>query len=146
MLYWCDCLDDGQLTATRARQCQNPEWLIRIVDAVVIGVFPVWRFGLGQASDPSDNGSTVAASAEPVVTDATLASGKHVDQKPTDELIFGQGHGRAAACAQLLVFSSVVGPNGQTPRTYEVIASVGPAAGHRHAISTIPIRRSIEYP
>ena len=87
MLCWRDCLDDDQLpTATRARQRQDSGWLIRIVDAVVIGVFSVWRFGAEQAPDPSDIGGTIAIAVEAVVTDAVLASGQDMDQEPADEL------------------------------------------------------------
>ena len=71
--------------------------MIGIIDAVVIGVLPVWRFGSQQVSDLRDIGGTVAVSKEPVVTDAVLASGQDVDQEPADELICGQGHGGVAA-------------------------------------------------
>ena len=73
--------------------------MIGIIDAAVIGVLPVWRFGSQQVSDLRDIGGLVTVSAEPIVTDAVLASGQDVDQEPADELICGQGHGGAAACA-----------------------------------------------
>ena len=45
MLGWRDCFDDDQLSsATWTRQCEDTRWLIGIIDAVVIGVLPVWRF------------------------------------------------------------------------------------------------------
>ena len=94
MLCWCDCLDDDQLsTATRARQRQDSGRLIRIVDAVVIGVFPVWRFGPEQDSDPRDIGGSVAIPVEAIVADAVLTFWQNVDQEPADELGSGQGHG-----------------------------------------------------
>ena len=73
--------------------------MIGIIDAVVIGVLPVWRFGSQQVSDLRDIGGLVTVSAEPIVTDAVLASGQDVDQEPADELICGQGHGGVAARA-----------------------------------------------
>jgi hypothetical protein len=73
--------------------------LIGIIDAVVIGVLPVWRFGSQQVSDLRDIGGTVTVSEEAIVTDAVLSSGQDVDQEPADELICGRGHGGAATCA-----------------------------------------------
>jgi hypothetical protein len=73
--------------------------LIGIIDAAVIDVLPVWRFGSQQVSDLRDIDGTVAVSEEAIVTDAVLASGQDVDQEPADELICGQGHGGVAACA-----------------------------------------------
>jgi hypothetical protein len=73
--------------------------LIGIIDSVVIGVLPVWRFGSQQVSDLRDIGGTIAIPIEAIVTDAVLASGQDVDQEPADELICGQGHGGAATCA-----------------------------------------------
>ena len=100
MLGWRDCVDDDQLSsATWTRQREDTRWLIGIIDAAVIDVLPVWRFGSQQVSDLRDIDGTVAVSEEAIVTDAVLASGQDVDQEPADELICGQGHGGVAACA-----------------------------------------------
>ncbi len=123
MLGWRDCVDDDQLSsATWTRQCEDTRWLIGIIDAVVIGVLPVWRFGSQQVSDLRDIGGTVAVSKELVVTDAVLASGQNVDQEPADELICGQGHGGAAACA----FNAVIlDAEGYTARVETDQSTVG---------------------
>ncbi len=87
MLFWCDCLDDDQLSATTwARQCQDTGRLIRISVIAVIIATLVWRFGPEQLPDPADIGSTVSIAVKAVVTDAVLASGQDVDQEPADEL------------------------------------------------------------
>jgi transposase len=52
-----------------------------------------------QLPDLRDIGRAVAIPIEPIMSDAVLASGQHVDQEPANELICGQGHGGAAACA-----------------------------------------------
>ena len=88
VLGWRDCVDDDQLSsATWTRQCEDTRWLIGIIDAVVIGVLPVWRFGSQQVSDLRDIGRAVAIPIEPIMSDAVLASGQHVDQEPANELI-----------------------------------------------------------
>ena len=61
--------------------------MIGIIDAVVIGVWPVWRFGSQQVSDLRDIGGTVAVSEEAIVTDAVLAAGQDVDQEPAWEVM-----------------------------------------------------------
>ena len=123
MLGWRDCFDDDQLSsATWTRQCEDTRWLIGIIDAVVIGVLPVWRFGSQQVSDLRNIGGTVAVSEEAIVTDAVLASGQDVDQEPADELICGQGHGGAAACA----FNAVIlDAEGDTVRVETDQSAVG---------------------
>jgi len=73
--------------------------LIGIIDAVVIGVLPVWRFGSQQVSDLRDIGGTVAIPIEAIMSDAVLASGQYVDQEPADELGRCQRHGCVAARA-----------------------------------------------
>ena len=54
-------------------------------------------FGPQQLLDLRDIGRAVAIPIEPIMSDAVLASGPHVDQEPANELICGQGHGRVAA-------------------------------------------------
>ena len=86
MLCWCDCVDDDQLSsATWTRQCEDTRWLIGIIDAVVIGVLPVWRFGSQQVSDLRDIGGPVTVSVEPIVTDAVLTSWQDVDQETANK-------------------------------------------------------------
>jgi hypothetical protein len=80
VLCWRDCVDDDQLSsATWEWQREDTRWLIGIIDAVVIGVLPVWRFGSQQVSDLRDIGGTVAVSEEAIVTDAVLAPGQDAD-------------------------------------------------------------------
>jgi hypothetical protein len=137
VLGWRDCVDDDQLSsATWTRQCEDTRWLIGIIDAVVIGVLPVWRFGSQQVSDLRDIGGTVAVSKEPVVTDAVLASGQNVDQEPADELICGQGHGGAAACA----FNAVIlDAEGYTARVETDQSAVGNGDPPSHGLLCKPL-------
>lgn len=72
-------------TATWTRQAEDTGRLIGISGAVVIGAFPVWRFGPEQASDPRNIGGAVAITIESVVTDAALAPWQHMEQEPADE-------------------------------------------------------------
>ena len=58
----------------------------------------IWRFGPEQLPDPGDIGGAVAVSEDPIVANAVLTSGEHVDQEPADDLICGQCHGGVAAC------------------------------------------------
>ena len=92
MLGWCDCVDDYQLPATTwARQSKNTRRVICIVDGVAFIVLLVRGFGPQQLPDPRDIGRAVAIPIEPIMSDAVLASGQHVDQEPANELICGQG-------------------------------------------------------
>ena len=68
-------------------------WLIGVVDAVVLGVFPVWRLDPEQVPDPGDIGGPVAVSKEAVVADAVLTLGQDVDQEPSDEFLGCERHG-----------------------------------------------------
>lgn len=137
--WWCsgilrgrDCVGDDQSpAATRARQCQDTGWLIGIVDAVVIGVSPVWRIGPEQASDPGDIGGTVAVSEEAVVTDAVLAFWQNMDQEPADELVRLQGHGGVSAGA---VYTVVLDAEGDAA----LIETDQAAVGQGDTVGVIP--------
>ena len=88
MLGWCDCVDDYQLPATTwARQSKNTRRFICIVDGVAFIVPLVRGFGPQQLPDPRDIGRAVAIPIEPIMSDAVLASGQHVDEEPANELI-----------------------------------------------------------
>ena len=123
MLGWCDCVDDYQLPATTwARQSKNTRRVICIVDGVAFIVLLVRGFGPQQLPDPRDIGRAVAIPIEPIMSDAVLAFGQDVDQEPADELICGQGHGGAAACA----FEAIVlDAEGDTARVETDQSAVG---------------------
>ena len=96
--------------------------MIGIIDAVVIGVLPVWRFGSQQVSDLRDIGRAVAIPIEPIMSDAVLASGQHVDQEPANELSRCQRHGGVAACAfKTVIFNA----EGNTARIETDQSAVG---------------------
>ena len=59
----------------------------------------VWRFGSEQLPGPGDIGNAITGSKEPVVADAVLSFGEHVDHEPADELRRRQRHGRVTARA-----------------------------------------------
>ena len=98
------------------------EVAIGIVDAVVIGVFPGWRFGPEQASDLRDIGDTFAVSKEPVVADAVLAFWQNMDQEPADELFCLERHGDVAIRA---IHAVIFDPEGDAALIHPDQAAVG---------------------
>jgi hypothetical protein len=88
VLGWRDCVDDDQLSSTIwARQCEDTRRVTCIVDGVAFIVLLVRGLGPQQLPDSRDIGPAVAIPIEPIMSDAVLASGQHVDQEPANELI-----------------------------------------------------------
>lgn len=104
MLRGRDRVDDDQPSAaTRARQFQDTGKLIGIAEAVIVGVFLIWRFAPEQVPDPGNIGGPMAISEEAVMADAVLTLWQNMDQEPTDELVCLESHGFVPAGAAYTV-------------------------------------------
>ena len=65
---------------------------IGTLGGIAIIMICIWRLGAEQFPDLGDIGCTVAIAEEPVMADAMLAFGEHMDEEPTDEIGCFQCH------------------------------------------------------
>ncbi len=119
---WTERLDDDQAsTAAGAWEGEEARPVGRIGAIGVIGVGRGCARGQ-QRAETGDVGGAAAIGEEPIVTDAVLALGQHVDEEAPDELMGRERHGLVAAGP---VDPVVLDPEGDAVGTGPDQAAVG---------------------